>query len=159
MKFYILPTIMLLSGTQLQAEILKADEIKDAVAISNPAATYPRSAGAKGLEGWVRISYVIDTSGQVVEPLVESSSGHRLFEKQVLSTVKNWRFEPATFEGKPIQQCRNGAHFEFAMEGSSQEARSQFVKRYKSANALIKQGKIAEAQKKLSLICSSSDLI
>jgi len=36
---------------------------------------YPRSELTQGRQGWVQLSYVVTTAGEIVDPVVENSSG------------------------------------------------------------------------------------
>jgi len=67
--------------------------------------SYPASALASRLEGWVVVSYVVLEDGSTTDPVVESSSGVRDLERSAIRAVRNWRFEPATRNGQPVQQC------------------------------------------------------
>jgi TonB family protein len=51
------------------------------------------------------VSYVVLEDGSTTDPVVESSSGVRDLERSAIRAVRNWRFEPATRNGQPVQQC------------------------------------------------------
>jgi TonB family protein len=63
---------------------------------------YPEDARKARLEGQVVIKTVIDEQGKVQEPAVEKSSGHPNLDQAALDAVSNWKFKPATLEGKPV---------------------------------------------------------
>ena len=59
-----------------------------------------------GQEGWVQLSFVIDQQGNVLDPIVEDSSGVKSLEKAVRIAIKNWKFDPAKRNGAAIEQCQ-----------------------------------------------------
>jgi protein TonB len=52
--------------------------------------------------GQVYVIFVVDSSGKVVSPSVQSSSD-AVFEKPALNAVKQWRFEPGKRNGEPVR--------------------------------------------------------
>ena len=71
------------------------------VSRSNP--DYPSRALSSGKEGWVALSLVVSASGDVTEAMVEQSSGGEEFEVAALRAVAQWKYEPATQEGVPVE--------------------------------------------------------
>jgi TonB family protein len=63
--------------------------------------TYPRSALQSGQEGWVKVGFKILPTGRVSDIEVLESS-HRIFEPPAIRAVKQWRFHPATVDGKAV---------------------------------------------------------
>ncbi len=107
--------------------------------INRPPARYPSREAARGVEGWVQVSYVVNPDGDVGEVLIEDSSGRKSFEKETLRAMRRWRFEPATMNGEPIEQCHNKVLLNFQMDQPSKHrgARRRFIKEYKQANQLL----------------------
>jgi TonB family protein len=66
--------------------------------------TYPLDAILEKNEGWVVVSYVISPAGEVIEPMIEDSSGVEILEEEALRTVSDWRYEPAKRNGVPVEQ-------------------------------------------------------
>lgn len=92
-------------------EALPENEIYIAAeAISKPAPEYPGFALAQGKEGWVIVSYVISPTGEVVEPMIEDSSGTEAFERAAMRAVEDWRYAPATWNGEPVERRRRRPH-------------------------------------------------
>jgi len=98
---------------------------------------YPKMAARAGAEGWVQMSYVIDTVGNVQDPIIEDSGGHRMFKRSALDAIKKWKFDPAVKDGKPTQQCHQAVQFDFTL-GDNIGANRRFVRKYKEADALVK---------------------
>ncbi len=55
----------------------------------------------KKVDGVVTLIFVVDASGKVVDPRVESSS-NSAFDNPALSAVKKWKFEPGLRAGKRV---------------------------------------------------------
>jgi protein TonB len=72
---------------------------------------YPGDMRGKKVEGVVTILFVVDSSGKVERPRVESSS-NAAFEKPALDAVKKWKFEPAVRGGQRVN-CKMRAPIRF----------------------------------------------
>lgn len=108
---------------------------------------YPRKEAQRGVEGWVQVSFVVKPDGSVGETLIEDSSGRKNFERETLKAIRRWRYEPATMNGEPIEQCHTKVRIEYALDQPSKKrgARRSFIKEFKKADQLLKEGKIEEA--------------
>lgn len=62
---------------------------------------YPVEARAKKLEGKVILSVVIGTNGSVKK--LKVLSGDPLFVDSAIEAVRQWRYKPYKFEGKPVE--------------------------------------------------------
>jgi TonB family protein len=65
------------------------------------APVYPGEMRGKKLEGIVTVIFVVDASGKVSTPRVETSS-HPAFERPALDAIKQWKFEPAVKGGQRV---------------------------------------------------------
>jgi TonB family protein len=90
---------------------------------------YPVLAMRYGLEGWVTLSFVIARDGKVGDVVVQNSSGLLEFERAAESAALQWRYEPATWGGEPVEQCQNEVLFSFGFEDGA-GARSAFTNDY-----------------------------
>ena len=72
-----------------QAKILPAKLIKRTAPI------YPRRASQRNIEGWVELSFKIDTDGKPANIAVLAAEPKGIFEKEAMRSIKKWRFEPA----------------------------------------------------------------
>ena len=63
-------------------------------------AVYPDDAKAAGIKGTVQTEIVIDETGRVVDARVIRSVP--LLDEAAVAAVREWQFQPATFNGKPI---------------------------------------------------------
>lgn len=63
---------------------------------------YPLRAKHRGLEGWVRVRFVVNEDGTVGRVRVLEAEPEGIFDQNVLQCVSGWRFRPATVEGMPV---------------------------------------------------------
>ena len=61
---------------------------------------YPQQAVARGLEGWVELSYNVAPDGQVTQLKVYKSSSPGVFDAAALRALAKLRYEPATQNGQ-----------------------------------------------------------
>lgn len=69
------------------------------------------------LPGLVTVEFVVDTKGAVVNPAVVHSDNPS-FERPALEAILNWKFRPATVDGKPVN-VRVSKQIEFHVEEGS----------------------------------------
>ena len=99
-----------------------------AVAVEQPAPDFPDGKMRRGQEGWVRLSFVVSTEGQAIDPIVVDSTGGPLFEQSALEVVAAWRFEP-TAKG---EECANNiVDVRFEIAGHRDRATRNFLRRYR----------------------------
>jgi len=63
---------------------------------------YPRRARRRGVEGWVKVRFLVTKEGRVRNLAVLRESPSGVFHKTVMNTVPKWRFKPARKDGKPV---------------------------------------------------------
>ncbi|MFC4701370.1 energy transducer TonB [Glaciecola siphonariae] len=135
---------------QKALEQVSPDEVKKITAYKpaeikerkNP--RYPESAIRGKREGWVKLSYVIDTQGNVQDPVVEDYAGDRSFKRAAMSAIKGWTFEPAIKNGEPTEQCHQEVIMSFALSGKGGASRRYAVK-YREADEKLESGDVASA--------------
>jgi protein TonB len=76
--------------------------------------TYPASAEAKGLEGWVDVRFDVMTNGQVTNIQVTGSS-HGIFEKAAIRAAQKFRFRAPVVGGVPQVATNVDYRFRFEM--------------------------------------------
>ena len=64
---------------------------------------YPEKERQEGVEGAVILAVDIDATGAVAGAKVDKAvDGHPAFTDAAIAAVKQWRFEPARQDGKPV---------------------------------------------------------
>jgi protein TonB len=64
---------------------------------------YPMQAKHRGIEGWVRVRFVVNEDGGVSRVTVLASDPPDIFDQNVIRCVEGWRFQPATVDGMPVK--------------------------------------------------------
>lgn len=114
-----------------------------------PVPKYPEKARQRGQEGWVQLSFTVKPDGSVVDPIVEDSTGVVEFERAAIASVLQARYAPATWQGKPIEQCASRMMYYFTIAGRQIGARREFARPWKEAADLARELRYAEAEAKL----------
>lgn len=110
---------------------------------------YPAEPRMRGQEGWVQLSFRIRADGTVADPIVEDSTGIVEFERAAIKSILKARYAPATWQGKPIEQCASSMLYRFSIAGPQVGARREFIRPWKEAANLAKEQRYAEAEAKL----------
>lgn len=122
------------------------------------APTYPTAELRRGNQGWVDLSFVVSKEGEVLDPVVEASSGSRFFESAAISAVKGFRYEPATVNGEAVRQCKTRTRISFAIEGSTDKVSRKFHSGYTHIDKLLEKQEIEEAEQRLDAMFDSKGL-
>jgi protein TonB len=64
---------------------------------------YPLKAKHRGIEGWVRIRFIVNEEGGVEDTSVVESNPPGVFDRSVIRCVSGWRFRPGTVEGVAVR--------------------------------------------------------
>ncbi len=89
------------------------------------APVYPREMRRKGLRGLVEIGFVVDSKGQVRDPIVISSTNPGL-NQSAIDAVLKWRFEPGLRQGVPVN-VRMEVPISFQLDGPAPSGRDAFL--------------------------------
>ncbi len=79
----------------------EVDTMPQAVAATQP--MYPYRAKRLGVEGSVKIRFLVNTSGRTDLFKVLAANPPGEFEQTVEKTVKNWKFKPAMKDGRAVE--------------------------------------------------------
>jgi TonB family protein len=129
-----------------------------AMPVQRAAPHYPSNELTRGRQGWVQLSYVVTTDGKVVDPVVQDSSGSPSFEKAALRAVQDWAFEPATWNGKPVQQCDTKVMLTFAIDGNIKKVSPKFSRLYRRIDKLLLDGELEAARDEIDETFASFDM-
>lgn len=84
--------------------IMTADTVDEIPSIrSTTRLVYPDSARNAGTQGYVTVSFIVSKNGKVKKPSIVSSQPPGVFDSYALASLKNWTFNPAMYEGKPVR--------------------------------------------------------
>jgi len=127
------------------------DLYKGPKGIDVPPPTYPVSERRDRAEGWVIVNFMIDRQGKPYEPAVARSTGNHVLEQAALEQVAQWRFEPATLNGKPVD-AGDHVKMEFRLSNIKRGTSYHFGNLYKQAVKAIEAGDRKTADGKLALL-------
>jgi protein TonB len=85
--------------------------VSDLTPISTPQPRYPAAAARRQQSGEVQIEFTVGTDGSVTSARVVRANPPRVFDREALSAVERWRFQPI---GSPVTTRRT---FNFAPGG------------------------------------------
>lgn len=97
---------------------------------------FPRRAARYGSDGWVQLSYVIDTEGNVRDVVPLNNVGDSAFVDAAINAVKQWKFEPAVANGEAIEQCDNTLQMDFILSNGAGVSRKFNTLMFNGRNAL-----------------------
>lgn len=86
-------------------------------AVFQPAPLYPATLRGKKVEGVAVVIFIVDATGKVQNPRIESSS-HPAFERPAVDAIKQWKFEPAVRAGQRVG-CKMRQPIRFQPGGGS----------------------------------------
>lgn len=64
---------------------------------------YPFQAKRRGIEGWVRVSFLVNAKGDVEDISIIESSPEEIFDQSVFNALPRWKFTPGTIQGVPVK--------------------------------------------------------
>jgi len=64
---------------------------------------YPELARRQGISGFVTMNLLIDEEGNVEDVEIIESKPKEIFDLKADSTVRRWKFEPATYNGRKVK--------------------------------------------------------
>ncbi len=65
---------------------------------------YPREALLKGIEGWVKVKFIILEDGSVDSPTVIEAEPNRLFNRAAIRAILRWKFKPRIVDGQAVRR-------------------------------------------------------
>ena len=66
------------------------------------APVYPRRAAARGTEGYVVLSFTVNETGAVVDPIVVESVPPGVFDRAAIRAALKFKYKPRVEDGKPV---------------------------------------------------------
>lgn len=111
MKSKLLLVLFSLLGIIITANFYAADS--EATILVHVEPRYPHHATG---EGWVKLSFDINASGEPVNIKIMDADPKRVFERSARRALSKWRYKPAIKDGKPVRQIGNEVTLEFKLE-------------------------------------------
>jgi len=65
---------------------------------------YPRDAAMQGLEGWVKVEFIITAIGTVKNPRVVDAKPPRVFNREAIRAILKWKFKPRVIDGVAVDR-------------------------------------------------------
>ena len=88
----------------------------DARAIVQIPPQYPMEAAQKGIEGWVKLSFSINTDGSVTNIEIVDSEPKRIFDRAAKKALKGWRYKAKFVDAVPVMQHNLMIQLDFELE-------------------------------------------
>lgn len=63
---------------------------------------YPRKAAMRGIEGYVRVKFDVNTAGGVENLEILEARPPRIFDQATKRAVLKWKYQPKLVDGKPV---------------------------------------------------------
>ena len=63
---------------------------------------YPLRAKRRGVEGWVRVKFLVLKTGKVDQIKIVETEPEGIFDNSVRRCVSSWDFKPGTVDGEPV---------------------------------------------------------
>ncbi len=76
---------------------------------------YPAKALKRGMEGYVVMSFTIDSQGRPIAVKVIDANPRRVFEREAIRALKKWKYQPKVINGKAIEQVGQTVKLEFRL--------------------------------------------
>jgi protein TonB len=94
----------LLGANALNDVVMTAKSVDQVPQLSQQVSPkYPPRARAQGVTGHVKIRLLVGQRGQVMEAKVIEAYPKGVFEKAALTAIRQCRFTPAKYQGKPVK--------------------------------------------------------
>jgi TonB family protein len=111
----------------------------------------PKMPGAiwrEDIEGWVDVEVTVAVDGSAHNPRILATSIDGVFEKATLEAASNWRFEPATVNGKPVETTHE-VRQSFFFEDNSDSISQAFARRAQGISRAFADNDLDTAWKKI----------
>ncbi len=72
---------------------------------------YPQDALARGIEGWVDVTFGVAGSGEVIDARIENAQPRRQFDRAALIAVRQWKYAPSADGADRAQRLKTRVQF------------------------------------------------
>lgn len=77
--------------------------------------SYPARALQRGIEGYVVMRFTIDETGRPTDIQVVEAEPKRVFERDAIRALSNWKYQPKLSDGKAVTQPGQSVKLEFKL--------------------------------------------
>jgi len=77
---------------------------------------YPQTARDRGIEGWVTFRFTVAVDGSVKDVAIVESQPPRVWDRATLRAVASWKYQPATKDGRAVEQRGMMATYRFELD-------------------------------------------
>ena len=92
-----------MGGAQAQSVFIGVPFVAGAPVLQQPFFEYPREAQAHGVSGSAVIAFLVGEDGVPVRHRILESDPPLIFDAAINASIAEFRFAPATRDGKPVQ--------------------------------------------------------
>jgi periplasmic protein TonB len=72
------------------------------IPLAKVAPVYPLHAARRGIEGQVRVQFLVTAQGTVTDIKILAADPEKVFDQSVIDCVSRWRFQPGRVQGIPV---------------------------------------------------------
>jgi protein TonB len=65
---------------------------------------YPPQAKERGIEGWITVRFTVAKDGSVKDVVIVAAKPERIWDRNTIRAVSNWKYQPKIKDGKPVEQ-------------------------------------------------------
>ncbi len=82
-------------------------------------ANYPQRALARGIEGFVELSFTVNALGEVEDPVVTYSEPPGIFDRSALQAISRWKYSAAVRNGEAVPTYDVRQRIVYEMNGAN----------------------------------------
>jgi len=139
------------AGSPAEPHSMAVESITLPKVIKRGVPKYPHRPLTKEEEGWVFLSFFVDTDGKPYEIDVSDASGSPGFQTAAILALKRTRFEPATYNGKKIDH-EYRMQYTFEIMGKDNLFRDSFKRRFYEVVEAISRKEKNKAENELEVL-------
>jgi periplasmic protein TonB len=91
-----------MDAPQLKDRYLAHELDAGLIPLAKAAPVYPLHAARRGIQGEVRVQFLVTAEGTVQDIEILAAEPEEVFEKSVIDCVSRWRFQPGRVQGIPV---------------------------------------------------------
>ncbi len=121
-------------------------EVVPPVVVDQPRAEMPRGPFGPGPEGWVKVRYSVTADGRTANVRAVDSQPPQLDTRVAVAAVEQWRFQPASDNGTPVEWHNNVSFVVFENPDAPRIPNPMFRGAFDETGQLIAGGRLDRAK-------------